>query len=283
MGTRTVLTVLCTVLPVAVLLRYFYMRDAHREPRSVLVKTFLLGLLATIPVVLLDLGLEALRPASLSLLRGALYEAFVLAAIPEELLKLAVILRYSMRQASFEEPMDGIVYGATAALGFAFLENALYVAQGGLVVAALRSVTAVPMHAAAGAILGHFAARARFARGGRLETWKGLAAVVTLHGLYDFAALGAAGLATGIPSGAPARTGEVLGLIALWLATLATSIVWTIRLVRRTRREQLSLVPSASTTPSREVAPGELADASRKIPPSPSEGSRETEGKDRAA
>ena len=283
MGTRTVLTVLCTILPVAVLLRYFYVRDAHREPRSILVKTFLLGLLATIPVVLLDLALEALRPASLSLLRGALYEAFVLAAIPEELLKLAVILRYSIRQASFNEPMDGIVYGATAALGFAFLENALYVAQGGLVVAALRSVTAVPMHAAAGAILGHFAARSRFARGGRLEACKGLAAAVTLHGLYDFAALGAAGLATGIPAGAPARTGQVLGLIALWLATLVTSIVWTIRLVRQARREQFSLVPSSPTTPSREAGPGELADASREIFASPSEGSRETEEKDRAA
>lgn len=236
---RTVFTGACTILPVMLLLWYFYARDAHREPRAVLVRTFFLGLLAVVPVVAIALPLSLLEPKTAGPLSASLYEAFVLAAIPEELLKLVVIRRFSARQRSFDEPMDGVVYGATAALGFAALENALYVMAGGWATALVRGVTAVPMHAAAGAILGHSVARAQLSADGRRAVWKGLIAAVCVHGLYDFGLLGVANVAAGTAQGASLPGLEILGLLLLALAVLVGSVVWTLRTVRRLRREQL--------------------------------------------
>jgi RsiW-degrading membrane proteinase PrsW (M82 family) len=58
--------------------------------------------------------------------------------------------------------MDGVVYGAVASLGFATLENILYVTPNGFAVAAARAFTAVPGHALLGVIMGYYVGRAKF-------------------------------------------------------------------------------------------------------------------------
>ena len=82
--------------------------------------------------------------------------------IPEETFKYLVLTRYSARHRAFDEPMDGIVYGAVASLGFAALENLLYVGSGDLGTAVARAATAVPGHAFTGAIMGYYVGQARF-------------------------------------------------------------------------------------------------------------------------
>ena len=239
MSIQTALAIVLTVLPIMVLLRYFYTRDICREPRTALVKTFLLGLLVTIPAIPLSLGLSAiLLLFSPGPLLAALYDAFVVAAVPEELLKLLVIVLYCARRVSFDEPMDGVVYGATAALGFAALENVLYVVSGGLAVALVRSVTAVPMHAIMGAVLGHYVARARFGGGRRIDAWKGLGIAVLMHGLYDFGPMALSRLAE--EETPPAGMGPLfLGLLLLFLGIVITSGLSMRRLIRRLRTAQL--------------------------------------------
>jgi len=116
----------------------------------------------------------------------AAWTAFLHAAIPEEFYKLVVLMTFCWFSRHFDEPFDGIVYGATVSLGFATLENVLYVSQGGLVVAILRAVTAVPGHAFCGVVMGYFVGRAKFASTGR--TWiimQGFVLAVVMHGLYD--------------------------------------------------------------------------------------------------
>ena len=88
------------------------------------------------------------------------------AAIPEELFKFLVLRWYVWRKPHFDEPLDGVVYGATASLGFATLENILYVGSHGLEMAVLRALTAVPGHAFTGVVMGAFLGRARFAEAG---------------------------------------------------------------------------------------------------------------------
>ena len=68
----------------------------------------------------------------------------------------------------FDEPLDGVVYGVAVALGFATLENLLFVARLGLGVAWMRALFAVPAHALFGATMGYYAGRAKFDRGGKL-------------------------------------------------------------------------------------------------------------------
>ena len=176
------------VVPSLLLLWYVYARDKNPEPRGLLLKTFLLGALICIPVVPVAMMLEGLGQGMAGDMWSTAFVKGVLgAAIPEEFFKFLVLRAYVWRKDHFDEPLDGVVYGATASLGFATLENILYVGSHGLDVAVLRALTAVPGHAFTGVVMGAFVGRARFAEPGQRFglLWAGLGAATLLHGAYD--------------------------------------------------------------------------------------------------
>src|SRR5229473_7027869 len=85
-------------------------------------------------------------------------------AAPEEIVKVLVIVAVSARRRAFADPMDTVVYGAAAGLGFAAYENLAYLVQHAEMwrsLAALRSVLTVPFHGALGIIAGAYLAIAR--------------------------------------------------------------------------------------------------------------------------
>src|SRR5579862_8346978 len=85
-------------------------------------------------------------------------------ALPEETVKILVIIAVSSRRRPFDDPMDTVVYGAAAGLGFAAYENLAYLVQHADMwrsLAALRSVLTVPFHGALGIIAGAYLAMAR--------------------------------------------------------------------------------------------------------------------------
>ena len=85
-------------------------------------------------------------------------------ALPEETVKILVIVAVSTRRRRFADPMDTVVYGAAAGLGFAAYENLAYLIQHAEMwqsLAALRSVLTVPFHGALGIIAGAYLAIAR--------------------------------------------------------------------------------------------------------------------------
>ena len=85
-------------------------------------------------------------------------------ALPEETVKILVIVAVSARRRAFADPMDTVVYGAAAGLGFAAYENLAYLVQHAEMwpsLAALRSVLTVPFHGALGVIAGAYLAMAR--------------------------------------------------------------------------------------------------------------------------
>src|SRR5882757_6901455 len=93
----------------------------------------------------------------------ALHSIFGVAA-PEEIVKILVIVAVSTRHRAFAAPMDTVVYGAAAGLGFAAYENLAYLVQHPEMwrsLAALRSVLTVPFHGALGVIAGAYLAIAR--------------------------------------------------------------------------------------------------------------------------
>jgi protease PrsW len=143
------------IVPSLLLLWYVYARDKNPEPRGLLLKTFLLGAIICVPVVPVAMMLEAMGKGMTGGMWGSAFvQGFLGAAIPEEFFKFLVLRAYVWRQDHFDEPLDGVVYGATASLGFATLENILYVGQHGLGVAVLRALTAVPGHAFTGVVMG---------------------------------------------------------------------------------------------------------------------------------
>src|ERR1700730_11722084 len=96
-------------------------------------------------------------------LAQALHSIFGVAA-PEETVKILVIVAVSARRRPFADPMDTVVYGAAAGLGFAAYENLAYLVQHPEMwqsLAVLRSVLTVPFHGALGIIAGAYLAIAR--------------------------------------------------------------------------------------------------------------------------
>lgn len=236
------LTILSAVLPALVLLWYFYRSDLNPEPARGLLITFLLGVLAIIPAGVVGTVLEELKPIRSGPLFSGLFSAFLAAAVPQEALKYRILNRHGSRLAAFNEPMDGVVYGVAASLGFAALENFLYVAAGGWTVALIRAFTSVPAHACWGAIMGYYLGQARFNPRFTGSAERGLLAAMVLHGLYDFPllALKQAREAVGQtppPGPPPAPLPEDL-LLALFFLVFAVQIIWTVRILRRLRREQ---------------------------------------------
>ncbi len=184
------------VIPSLLLMAWFHHRDANPEPRGVLWRTAGLGVLSIIPVlIVVSIYGGFLERVSAPVLQGTLV-AFFNAAVPEEFFKLLVVLLYAAKLRDFDEPMDGVVYGVAASLGFATVENILYVSHGGWSVAIARGLTSVPAHALCGAIMGLHVGRARFdPPRSRSHLAQALLWPVLLHGLYDAPMLSAAAAA----------------------------------------------------------------------------------------
>ncbi|HEV8324574.1 MAG TPA: PrsW family glutamic-type intramembrane protease [Myxococcota bacterium] len=248
-------TALSAVVPSALLLWYFRSRDVHPEPGATLLKTFLLGVLIVVPVLVVALPVaHAIDGAAGDpYVQGAL-DAFLTAAFPEELFKLVVIAGYCARHKDFDEPMDGVVYGAVASLGFATLENVLYVSDGGIGLALVRALTAVPGHAMSGAIMGYFVGQAKFASSGRsARIVAGYFVAVALHGLYDFPLI----TMKVFHDRHEEVPGAAAALVLLALATLVLEWVWAVRLTKRLRAEQqrgLAFAAAVSVTATGDAA-----------------------------
>jgi protease PrsW len=179
------------VIPALLLVWYYYRQDTRKpEPKGLILNVFALGFVVTIPVIVVELALGVGERALHDIpLLYHFFRAFVVAALCEEWFKLQVVKHAAYRSVHFDEIMDGIVYTVTASLGFACLENILYVLDGGLQVALLRAFTAVPMHALASGMMGYYIGLAKFAANPRRERAlfrTGLWAAVVIHGVYNF-------------------------------------------------------------------------------------------------
>ncbi|GMU61628.1 MAG: hypothetical protein AMXMBFR34_33910 [Myxococcaceae bacterium] len=163
--------------------------DAKRpEPQWQLRKAALLGGLSTLPVIVVQLQLEKLNPGGVA---GALYTSYGVAGFTEELAKAVALYLAVWRHPSFDERLDGIVYGTRAGLGFALVENIGYLAgaesmSGFVGIFVLRAVLAVPGHAIYAGFMGYWAARKKFDDKGP-GLWGGLLIAILLHGSYDAA------------------------------------------------------------------------------------------------
>lgn len=233
---ETLLLLVAAVAPALLLMWYFHARDAYPEPPKVVWQTFGLGVLSVVPAVLASLAIEGAVEAAFGPFTNAyaagLATAFLGAAIPEDLAKFCVLYFFCLRHSAFDEPMDGLVYGVAASMGFAALENVLYVWEGGFGLAVLRAFTAVPQHAMHGAIMGYFLGLYRFLperRGFYLVM--ALALPMALHGAYDFPVLTVGYLAADDPA--------IGFLVVATLAVLTTELGLALALAKRVRQTQI--------------------------------------------
>ena len=178
--------------PALAIALYIYWKDKNeKEPITHLIGYFLLGAMTCIPAGITNgiggtvLGFE--HGQSHDVVRS-FFMAFFVVGLGEELFKFLALMFVAFPRKNFNEPFDGIVYSVMIGLGFASFENIMYVFEGGIGVAFMRTFTAVPMHAAMGVIMGYYVGKAKFQRGDRRTDTAiiGLFCAVLFHGAYDF-------------------------------------------------------------------------------------------------
>ncbi len=160
----------------------------EKEPISHLLVSFLLGIAATIPALLIQSFTHDVRDDSMhhSVWDYAWY-AFAVVGLSEEGSKYLMLRLYAYPKKAFSEPFDGIVYGVMVGMGFATVENIEYVRQFGLETGVVRFFLSVPAHAAFAVLMGYYVGLAKFNKGGAsLLMWKGLLIAVLFHGSFDF-------------------------------------------------------------------------------------------------
>jgi RsiW-degrading membrane proteinase PrsW (M82 family)/ribosomal protein S18 acetylase RimI-like enzyme len=169
---------------------FIFHRDAYnREPKLNLITSFVLGALTVATAFVIEQSLNGLADNSIA---GIAIKAFFFVALTEEAGKFAVLRLYAYPRKSFDEPLDGIIYGVMISMGFATFENVLYVIQSasqgyGYQIAFLRMFTAVPAHATFGVLMGYHAGKAKFDAVHKNKfLLTGIVWAVVFHGAYDF-------------------------------------------------------------------------------------------------
>ncbi len=196
---RLILYAIFGVLPSLIWLFYYLTKDTHPEPKKIILKIFLLGGVAALVALAIEIEFANL------LYQTAIFnnypilfniiESFFVVALVEESLKYTAASRYFFNGA-MDEPLDIMLYLTISALGFAAVENMCYLLllynnpfafQATIFVSLVRFVGGTLLHALCSATLGYFLVISFFETKKRvLFTIAGLCIATLLHGFYDF-------------------------------------------------------------------------------------------------
>lgn len=168
-----------------------YLTDRYdREPVGLLVKIFVLGALSVIPTALVETILSMFNIFGGYI--GIFYTSFVVAGLTEEYFKRIVVVKFALFHEAFNEKLDGIVYCAFSALGFATVENVMYVVfrfSTNPAVGIMRGILSVPAHMLFGVTMGYYLSLAKYAdteEERRKYFKRSLYVPVIFHGIFNF-------------------------------------------------------------------------------------------------
>ncbi|MFM7730836.1 MAG: PrsW family glutamic-type intramembrane protease [Flavobacteriales bacterium] len=195
---------IASLAPGVIIMYLIYRHDLEKEPIKMLIKAFSggIGSIFLSLCISIPLGL-ALKPEGIS---SAGFDAFLGAALPEELAKWLIFYWIIRSSKHFDQYYDGILYAIFISMGFALVENLLYVFAGGMGVAVMRAVLSVPGHMLFAIPMGYYFSLSRFEQGPKatIHLALSIAIPVLLHGLFDFLLMYAAQI--GEENGALAAT-----------------------------------------------------------------------------
>lgn len=168
---------------------YFF--DRHdKEPLRMLLKVFFFGVIIVLPTIVVENVLSNLNifPGIV----GIAFTAFVVAGFTEEYMKRKVVIKTVYKNPVFDEKLDGIIYCSFSALGFATIENIMYVVFRFSDVESIgfyRAILSVPSHVLFAVTMGYYLSLAKFASTPESSKYyfkKSLTVPVVLHGIFDF-------------------------------------------------------------------------------------------------
>jgi protease PrsW len=171
------------IAPGLALLSYFYLKDEYdSEPISFVFRAFVFGALLVFPIMFIQYVLDVEN-----IIQSDLIHAFFSISLLEEFFKWFILIYTVYQHMDFDEPYDGIVYGAAVSLGFATAENILYLVANGLEYAIGRALLPVSSHALFGVIMGYYLGKGKFSNTAKRK-WIifSLMFPFLFHGIYDF-------------------------------------------------------------------------------------------------
>ena len=202
---------LAALVPAAFLMVQVYRLDRiEKEPAGLLLKLALFGALSGLAAGAIEGALTRVLDVTLggSMLRLVL-ENFLAVALVEEACKRWVVLKFAWRHPAFDYRFDAVVYCVFSALGFAALENILYVAEYGFAVAVSRALLSVPGHCFFAVYMGIYLGQAKMAERAMQRYYielpdetpgqylrASLLVPALLHGFWDFSLSVGGGLMT---------------------------------------------------------------------------------------
>ena len=180
---------LVTILPSIIIVLIFVKSDKFQEPNESIIKIFFYGIVITIPAFIGNsIIFEFFRGIGFKNIN--FLNSFLTAAPIEEGLKFLVLYWFVYKMKDFNEPIDGMVYGVCASLGFATLENYYYVYHMNtgiepIYLAILRGLTTIPAHGVFGAFMGYFFMKYSFIKK-ESNLFLSFFVPFLLHGTYNF-------------------------------------------------------------------------------------------------
>jgi len=177
-----------SIAPALFIMYLIYSRDLQKEPKSMLMKAFFGGILSIFIALLFAMPLSEYESSIPSGLARSFYTSFFCAGIPEEFGKWIIFYWLIKKAKDFDQYYDGILYAIFISMGFALVENVLYVMKGGMGVAIMRAILAVPGHMLFAVPMGYYLSISKFELANEAKKHIALSLIIPilLHGTYDF-------------------------------------------------------------------------------------------------
>ncbi|MDL0435732.1 glutamic-type intramembrane protease PrsW [Niallia sp. SS-2023] len=170
------------IAPGLALLSYFYLKDQYEsEPIALVFRAFITGALLVFPIMFIQYVLRVEEAVPSHLLNS-----FVTTSLLEEFFKWFILFFTAYQHIEFDEPYDGIIYGVSISLGFATVENILYLVANGVEYALGRALLPVSSHALFGVIMGYYLGKGKFTMPKSKWIFYSLIVPFILHGIYDY-------------------------------------------------------------------------------------------------
>lgn len=220
--------IIAALAPAAVLLYFIWRKDSlQREPVKELLRAFGMGVASVFVSLAITSPMMSagLIPAERQTFWQCIADAFLGAAIPEEIAKFLMFWLLVRKSRFFDERMDGIVYASCVALGFAGLENIMYLInnyEDWVQVGITRAIFSVPSHFFFGVLMGYFYSLVRFdPTTPRINYVMVLAAPILAHGLFN-------------------STLMVMDLDPSWSLLLMVAFLWGINKLRKLASQSIA-------------------------------------------
>ena len=207
MDYKIIIYIIFGLLPSLVWLFYYLKKDLHPEPKRMILNVFIWGAVITLPVFFIQVGLaKLLDGVNIAFMAKSIIYWFFIIAFSEEIFKYLIIRIKVTNNPNVDEPVDIMIYMVVAALGFAAVENVLYLLSPveqmslhqfidrTLIVTFVRFIGATFLHTLCSAVVGYALAVSYCEKKFRdITITSGILLATLLHGLYNFSIMTLAG------------------------------------------------------------------------------------------